>query len=274
VVPSIPLDTAVDEISIQALISQFGYRLVYEPEAVVFNRGPATVGDFLRQRRRIYAGHLRVREEQSYSAPTMSVWRAARALSGSGSFTTPRSALWSLGTVGLEATARVLGAHDIIRHRSAHVWEISATTKDHIADGARAQTQQNIAVFHIIDFYRQQAEMGPSASRRLTRQVADHIKQVLGSAAVITLQQGGTIVALLPGDREAAEATVRELLQNFENALVPLKRQGRAAEIALACGMIAFPNGGPPLARSIPRTDGRSPFHGLDCQLGDALRWD
>jgi hypothetical protein len=274
VVPSIPLDTAVDEISIQALITQLGYRLVYEPEAVIFNRGPATVGDFLRQRRRIYAGHLRIREQQSYSAPTMSVWRAARALSGSGSFTTPRSALWSLGTVGLEATARALGAYDLIRHRSSHVWEISATTKDHVADGARAQTQHNVAVFHIVDFHRQQAEMGPYASRRLTRQVADHIKQVLGSTAVITSQQGGTIIALLPGDREAAESTVRELLRNFERAQVPLKRQGRAAEIALACGMIAFPHTGPPLARSIPRADSRSRFHGLDRQLGDALRWD
>jgi biofilm PGA synthesis N-glycosyltransferase PgaC len=72
VVPSIPTDTAVDEISIQALVEQFGYRLVYEPEAIAYNRGPTTVGDFLRQRRRIYAGHLRVAEQQGYAAPTMS----------------------------------------------------------------------------------------------------------------------------------------------------------------------------------------------------------
>ena len=86
VVPSIPLDTAVDELSIQALITQLGFRLVYEPRAVVYNRGPATVQDFLRQRRRIYAGHLRIREQQAYSAPTMSAWRAGRALLGAESF--------------------------------------------------------------------------------------------------------------------------------------------------------------------------------------------
>jgi len=44
VVPRIPPDTAVDEISIQALITQLGYRLVYEPEGVVYNHGPSTVG--------------------------------------------------------------------------------------------------------------------------------------------------------------------------------------------------------------------------------------
>ncbi len=95
VVPSIPLDTAVDELSIQALITQLGYRLVYEPRAVVYNRGPATVRDFMRQRRRIYAGHLRIREQQAYSAPTMSAWRAGRALLRPDSFATPKAALWT-----------------------------------------------------------------------------------------------------------------------------------------------------------------------------------
>jgi biofilm PGA synthesis N-glycosyltransferase PgaC len=252
VVPSIPLDTAVDEISIQALISQLGYRLVYEPQAVVFNRGPATVSDFLRQRRRISAGHLRVREQQSYSAPTMSIWRAVRALCGSGSFTTPQSALWSLGTVGLEATARALGAYDVMRRRSAHVWDISDTTKSHIAEGAKAQTQHNVAVFHIVDFHRQQLELGPSAARRLTRRAADLIKQALGPAAIITIQQGGTIIALLPGDREAAEGTVCELLQHLEASPLSFNGHGQAVKVALACGLIAFPQAGPPLARSIP----------------------
>lgn len=252
VVPSIPLDTAVDEISIQALISQLGYRLVYEPQAVVYNRGPATVPDFLRQRRRIYAGHLRVREQQGYSAPTMSAWRAARALCGSGSFTTPRSTLWSLGTVALEGAARALGAYDVMRRRSSHVWDVSDSTKDHVAEGAKAQTQHNVAVFHIIDFHRQQLEMGPHASRRLTRRVADLIKQVLGSTAIITIQQGGTIIAVLPGDREAAERAVRELLQGLAAGPLPLNGHGRAAQVALACGMIAFPQAGQPLARSIP----------------------
>src|SRR3954464_10829695 len=113
VVPGIPLDTAVDEISIQALITQLGYELAYESQAIVYNRGPTTVGDFLRQRRRIYAGHLRVREQQSYSASTMSTGRVRRALRGSGSFSTPRAALRSVGTVGLEVAARGLGRYDV-----------------------------------------------------------------------------------------------------------------------------------------------------------------
>jgi cellulose synthase/poly-beta-1,6-N-acetylglucosamine synthase-like glycosyltransferase len=65
VVPSIPLDSAVDEISIQAVITQLGYRLVYEPGAIIYNRGPATVRDFLRQRRRIYCGIVAFSQTQA-----------------------------------------------------------------------------------------------------------------------------------------------------------------------------------------------------------------
>ena len=66
IISGIPTNSAVDEISIQALISQLGYKLVYRPESIVYNKGPLTIRDFLKQRRRIYAGHLKVRAQQNY----------------------------------------------------------------------------------------------------------------------------------------------------------------------------------------------------------------
>lgn len=136
VIPSIPVDTLVDELFIEARITRLGYRVVYEPQAFVYNRGPATVQDFLRQRRRIHAGHLRVRAEQAYSASTMNPWRAGHELlRAEDSFTSPRTALWSIGTVGLEATARALGRYDLMRgRRPSAMWEICDTTKGHIAE--------------------------------------------------------------------------------------------------------------------------------------------
>jgi poly-beta-1,6-N-acetyl-D-glucosamine synthase len=237
VVPSIPLDTAVDEISIQALVTQLGYRLVYEPQAIVYNRGPATVRDFLRQRRRIHAGHLRIREQQGYSASTMSSGRVFRALFGSGSLTNPRGVLWSIGTVGLEATARGLGRYDVLRHRPQHVWEVAASTKRHVAEGAN-DGQQNVLVFHIVDFHRRQLELGTHATRQMTHRASDHIKRGLGSEAIVSIRRSGTIVALMHGDRDAAEESARELVQGFDG-------------IPLACGIVAFPQAGPPEASSI-----------------------
>jgi poly-beta-1,6-N-acetyl-D-glucosamine synthase len=252
VVPSIPRDTAVDEISIQALITGLGYQLVYEPQAVVYNRGPTTVGDFLRQRRRINAGHLRVRDQQGYSPSTMNASRILRALWGSGSFATPRALLWTIGTVGLEVTARGLGHYDVARRRPQHVWEVCATTKRHIADGANSQGRQNVLVFHIVNFHRQQLELGVRASRQLTQRISDHVKRALGSKATVSIQRSGTIVALLHDDRDAAERTAHELVQQFQATPLSLNGHGATALVTLACGIIAFPSAGPPLASSIP----------------------
>jgi biofilm PGA synthesis N-glycosyltransferase PgaC len=251
VVPSIPHDTAVDEISIQALVEQLGYELVYEPQAVVYNRGPTTVRDFLRQRRRIYAGHLRVAEQQGYAAPTMSSSRVLRALLGSGAFLSPRAVVWSLGTVGLEATARGLGHYDVARRRPQHVWEMCATTKEHVAEGANGLGQQNVLVFHIVDFNRHQLELGVQATRQLTHRVRDQIKRTVGGAAIVSIRRSGTIVALVDGDREAAERMAAELVKHFDGAPLSFNGHGSAV-VKLACGIIAFPLAGPPLAQSIP----------------------
>jgi biofilm PGA synthesis N-glycosyltransferase PgaC len=250
VVPSIPTDTAVDEISIQALVTQLGYRLVYEPDAIVYNRGPATLRDWLRQRRRIHAGHLRIVEQQGYSASTMSSNRVLRALVGSGSFSTPRSFAWSIGTVGLEATARALGRYDAARRRPQHVWEMCPTTKLHVAEGS-AQSQQNVLVFHIANFHRQQLQLGGHASRQLTQRVCDHVKRAVGSKATVSIGGSGTIVALVEGDRDEAERTAAELVEQFEATPLRLNGHGATAKVTLACGIIAFPAEGEPLAQPI-----------------------
>ncbi|HET8673431.1 MAG TPA: glycosyltransferase [Thermoleophilaceae bacterium] len=251
VVPSIPVDTPVDEISIQALVTQLGYTLVYEPEAVVYNRGPTTVADFLRQRRRIYAGHLRVRHQQGYAASTMSTRRVVQALRGSGSFAGPRAALWSLGTVGLEAAARGLGRYDVVRRRPQHVWAMCTTTKLHLAEDMGADGLQNVLVFHIVDFHRRQLELGAHAGRQLVRQVCKQIKLALGSRAAVSVQGEGTIVALVPGGRGEAERTAAELVERWQDEPLSVNGHGPLLPVTLACGVIAFPQAGEPVVRSI-----------------------
>jgi biofilm PGA synthesis N-glycosyltransferase PgaC len=252
VVPSIPLDTAVDEISIQALTIQLGYQLVYEPRAIVYNRGPTTVSDFLRQRRRIYAGHLRIRKQQGYTASTMSVRRIGRALLRSGSFRTPRSALWTLCTVALEAIARVLGYYDSIRRQPHHVWKTATTTKRHIAEGASARLEQSVLVFHIVDFPRQQLELGVRVSAQINRAVFRHIQEALGASATVSAQQNGTIVAIVYGERKKAEGAARTLLLELGTNPFTFNGHRDGVPIALACGIVAFSPMGQALARSIP----------------------
>jgi biofilm PGA synthesis N-glycosyltransferase PgaC len=251
-VPSIPHDTAVDEISIQALITQLGYQPVYEPRAIVYNRGPATVREFLRQRRRIYAGHLRVRELQGYSAPTMSGWRVLRALRGCGSFNTPLATLRTVGAVALEAAARGLGHYDALRHKPHHMWAISATTKQHIATDVNAPSQHNVLVFQLINFHSQQLELGAHAARQLRQQAANQIKQSLGAGAAVSIGTSGTIVAMLAGERETVERAAEDLVLRLESAPLPLNGRGATAVAALAFGIIAFPQAGARVTLALP----------------------
>jgi GGDEF domain-containing protein len=252
VVPSIPSDTAVDEISIQALITQLGYRLVYEPEAVVYNHGPATVKDFLRQRRRIYAGHLRVNRQQGYEASTMSLRRIGRALVGSGSFATPRAATWTLGAIGLEAAARGLGHYDYMRHRSHQVWETALTTKRPVAPAANGQSQQTVMVFNIVNFHRLQLEHGLRAGRQVTQRITQHIASALGQSAGVSVQRSGTIVVLLSAGREEAERAAQRIVDELGQTRLAVSGNRDGVPVQLACGIIAFSQSGQALAESIP----------------------
>jgi hypothetical protein len=112
--------------------------------------------------------------------------------------------------------------------------------------------QHNVAVFHIVDFHRQQLEMGLHASRQLTRRAADQIRQALGTAAIVAIQENGTVIALLPGDREAAEQTAHGLVASLEATSLAAGGHRLAAPVSFACGLIAFPQTGPPLAWSMP----------------------
>jgi biofilm PGA synthesis N-glycosyltransferase PgaC len=129
VLPAIPTDTAVDEVSLESRITQSGYSIVYEPTAIVYNRGPSTVADFLRQRRRIAAGHFRIAHQEGYAASTMRSSRIARAMLEPGTRGALRRPLWTASAMGLELWARALGYYDFLRKRPHHIWSSVPTTK-------------------------------------------------------------------------------------------------------------------------------------------------
>lgn len=126
---SIPADTAVDEASIEALVRQNGLQLRYVPEAIVRNKGPETVRDFLKQRRRIAAGHCCLSRTRGYAVSTLSPIRILRALLSEQHWG-PRECLWTAGTVLLEVAGRMLGHYDhYIRKKNPYIWDIAESTK-------------------------------------------------------------------------------------------------------------------------------------------------
>lgn len=128
VIPAIPVESATDEVALEALITARGYRLAYAPDAIVFNRGPQTLADFIMQRRRIYTGHLAVALKQGYvaaSMPLSHLWTLVRESLVRDHYWM----LWLLGAMLLECWARTLGSLDFSRQHSPHIWRRVDSTK-------------------------------------------------------------------------------------------------------------------------------------------------
>ncbi len=123
---AVPADTAVDEAAIEAMIRRRGLRLAYAPGAVVQMKGPTTVSDFLAQRRRIHAGHVRLKRASGHTVSTMGLPGVIRALVG---HRPPAGTV--AAAVALEGTARLLGSFDArVAGREHRVWKAIPSTKD------------------------------------------------------------------------------------------------------------------------------------------------
>ena len=129
IVGEIPGDTPVDEAAIEAMITKAGYETAYVPDAVVRNKGPENVRDFMKQRRRIAAGHIHLLQKQRYRVSTLSPKSILKILIQGHSWGL-RGTVWTLGAVLLETAGRALGAFDYyIRKKIPFIWEVSTSTK-------------------------------------------------------------------------------------------------------------------------------------------------
>jgi cellulose synthase/poly-beta-1,6-N-acetylglucosamine synthase-like glycosyltransferase len=129
VVNAIPAETAVDEASIEAIVTSKGYRLAYIPDATVWNKGPENLRDFLKQRRRIYAGHLWLQDAQDYTVSTKGVGRILK-LFFSELRPHPKEYLWGVTAIFLEAVGRMLGEYDYkVRKINPYRWQVARSTK-------------------------------------------------------------------------------------------------------------------------------------------------
>lgn len=128
----IPLDVAMDEAFLEAIVIRHGLRVVYSPDAVVYNSGPDTISDFVRQRRRNHAGHLYLSRKYGHQVSSIQNTRVARValreLLGAVRL------VWSLMLLAvLEGWSRLLGWYDFaVKHDRHVVWDMAYTQKHNV----------------------------------------------------------------------------------------------------------------------------------------------
>lgn len=139
IVDSLPPESMVDEANLEQLIRAAGYQLAYVPEAIVRNHGPETVREFVRQRRRIAAGHYWLADVSGYRVSTMNLRRVVRLTFSELRGMAALPMIYALGAIALEGVARVLGYIDFKTNLKQHIaWKVSQSTKRVVKDEARA----------------------------------------------------------------------------------------------------------------------------------------
>jgi Glycosyl transferase family 2 len=237
VVEAIPTDTAVDEISIQASIARQGLRMVYVPEALVYNKGPVTMRDFLAQRRRIYAGHLQVLAKEHFEAPTLNAGAILRALVENAPYTlgTPRQVCWTAGAIALEVLARAQGRYDVARHRSHHIWQAVTSTKrveDEQRKLRRICNTQSVIVFQLAltgsprdSLLRKRQERD---TLRMIRSLLPLLRKYIRKDDLLSIHGSDTLVLVLNAEKSGAELIAMRLKYAMEYQDIPLGRNKTA----------------------------------------------
>ena len=257
VISGIPINSAVDEISIQALITQLGYKLIYRPDCVIYNKGPVTVRDFLKQRRRIFAGHLKVLKQQNYEASTMKVTPIARQLIACRHFTlsTPRQTIWTLGAIILEGYARLQGYYDYWRKREHHIWQAVASTKDLEAGQRKVRricNAQSVIVFRFIiegsrlnDMQREREE---HEATEAARKLLPYLRTRVRKEDKLSINGPGIMTAVIRAEQQGAEIVAQRIKAAVEAKTVRVGARGREVKVTIAYSSLTFaskvPDGG------------------------------
>jgi len=249
VISGIPTDSAVDEISIQALISQLGYKLIYTPDCVVYNKGPVTVRDFLKQRRRIFAGHLKVLKQQNYQASTMKVSPIVRQLIACRHFalSTPKQTMWTLGAIVLEGYARLQGYHDYWRKREHHIWQAVESTKDLEAGQRKVRricNAQSVIVFRFIIEGAKHTDVNREREDReateAARKLLPYLRSRIRKEDKLSINGPGIMTAVIRAEQHGAEIVARRIKAAVEATTVRVGTRGREVKVTIAYSSLTF----------------------------------
>jgi len=126
----IPEKSAVDEASIEAIITACGLECIYVSNAIVKNKGPEFLDEFIKQRKRIAIGHLWLKEKNGYRVASSDLCLLA-GLYVSECIASPKDIIKITATAKLEAFCRVKGFFEFhCKKENPFIWETIDSSKE------------------------------------------------------------------------------------------------------------------------------------------------
>lgn len=126
----IPTGMGSDEDLIRREMESQGLRVLYEPSAIIHNRGPSTLSDFFEQRTRVNIGERYMKRWFDYDIPT---WDKRFLINAWLSFLKDNAAhpLKMAGAMSIEAFARAYASlHVRLDKGDRAIWQVVGSTKD------------------------------------------------------------------------------------------------------------------------------------------------
>ena len=108
------------------IIKSKGFFCAYASDAIVYNSGPETIADFLKQRRRIYCGHLELKKKNNYKVSTIDNFYIFKILLKEIDL---KNVFPTIFAIFLESYGRLLGLYNYYTNKNHYIWDISKTTK-------------------------------------------------------------------------------------------------------------------------------------------------
>jgi cellulose synthase/poly-beta-1,6-N-acetylglucosamine synthase-like glycosyltransferase len=127
-VKEIPTNLATDEPYIEMLIRRQGYKIAYDPDALVYVRGPENIMEIIKHRRRIWSGHLQIKQMEGYVVSTSDFRKILSTLIKSFQRSLKKMPILAAFIV-LEIYAYLLARYDLSKGRIPFVWETLKSTK-------------------------------------------------------------------------------------------------------------------------------------------------
>jgi len=122
-VGKIPWDVPWEDHYFEVITRRQGFRVVYAQDAIVFTKGPGSVADILRWRRRIFAGYMYLRKKYINWTPTPDLYQVFCFLNKVVNFSDLREVVWTWVIGFLESIVFLMALFDLKRGYVPGKWQ-------------------------------------------------------------------------------------------------------------------------------------------------------